>query len=171
MTGGTVVMRTQLRPGDLGMIIHLHGVHYAREHGLDTTFEPYVARPLSEFVLAGSGAGRIWMADAGGHMVGCIAVVRDGDSGQAQLLGQAQLRWFLVTPDQRGTGTGRRLLDEALEYCRADAIAHLHLWTFDDLHAAIHLYLANGFVETERRTHVIWGRERTELRMDLMLTP
>ena len=103
-------IRHELRPGDLGMVIHLHGVLYAREYGLDTTFEPYVAKPLADFVLAG--AGRLWIAEEDGRVVGSIAVV-DADEGVGQL------RWFLLTPEARGTGLGRRMLDTALAYCRA----------------------------------------------------
>ena len=66
-------IRYELRPGDLGMVVHLHGVLYAREHGLDTTFEPYVAKPLADFVLRGSG--RLWIAEEGDRMVGSIALV------------------------------------------------------------------------------------------------
>src|SRR6185295_5801134 len=94
-------IRHTLQPGDLGMIVHLHGVHYAREYGLDTTFEPYVAKPLADFVL--SGTGRLWIAHTSTSIVGSIAVVRSsGDDGQ--------LRWFLLAPEARGSGSGRRML-------------------------------------------------------------
>jgi len=47
-----VRVRTGLMPGDVGQITCLHGVVYDEEYGLDTTFEPYVAKPLAEFALA-----------------------------------------------------------------------------------------------------------------------
>lgn len=66
-----IEIRHRLEPGDLGMVIHLHGVLYAREYGLDTTFEPYVAKPLAEFAM--SGEGRLWIAAEGGHVVGSVS--------------------------------------------------------------------------------------------------
>ena len=158
-----ITLRTDLRPGDLGMIAHLHGVLYAREHGLDTTFEPYVARPLSDFVLAGPDAGRMWIAERGGNIVGSIAAVRIPDSPTLQL------RWFLIAPEARGTGLGRRLMDAATGYCRAQGAPSVFLWSFDGLDAALHLYRAYGFVVTERVARRSWGRDLVEVRMDLAL--
>lgn len=159
--GHDITIRTDIRPGDLGAIVHLHGVIYAREYGLDHTFEPYVAKPLSDYVLAGPGAGRLWIAETEGRVVGSIAILRSD--------GQAQLRWFLLAPEVRGKGLGGRLMREALGYCRAEGIASVYLWTFDELAEALALYRKHGFEITERRTAHIWGRERTELRMDLKL--
>jgi GNAT superfamily N-acetyltransferase len=154
-------IRHELRPGDLGMIVHLHGVHYAREYGLDVTFEPYVAKPLADFVL--SGAGRLWLVEEHGNgIVGSIAAV-DAAAGQSQL------RWFLLAPEARGTGLGRRLLTTALDYCRQRGMSHIFLWSFADLHAALRLYEQAGFQVTETRTSHVWGAERTEVRMNLDL--
>jgi GNAT superfamily N-acetyltransferase len=160
MTANEVRIRHTLRPGDLGMIVHLHGVLYAREYGLDTTFEPYVAKPLADFVLAGNG--RLWVAELNERIVGSIAVV-DADNGEGQL------RWFLLAPDARGTGAGRRLLDTALAYCREQRMPRVFLWSFSDLAAALTLYERAGFKVTETHTAHVWGAERTEVRMDLAL--
>ncbi len=157
-SGRTFDIRHELRPGDLGMVIHLHGVHYAREYGLDTTFEPYVAKPLADFIL--SGAGRLWIAEEDGRVVGSIAVV-DADEGVGQL------RWFLLTPDARGTGLGRRMLETALAYCRARGMHHAFLWSFAQLDEALRLYERAGFQITETNKTLLWGAERTEVRMDL----
>ena len=91
-----------MRPGDLGFVTYLHGVHDARERGLDTTFEPCVARPLADFVLAGPDAGRLWLAETDTQIVGSIALAKTEP-------GIGQLRWFLITPGGRGHGLGKRL--------------------------------------------------------------
>ena len=155
-----VTIRHDLRPGDLGMVVHLHGLVYAREFGLDTSFEPYVARPLAEFVLAGADAGRLWIVEEDVRIVGSIAIVKTGD-------GVGQLRWFLLVPGARGHGLGGRMLADALTWARSERLSRLELWTFGELDAAIELYRRHGFVEAERVEHVVWGARRTEMRMSL----
>jgi GNAT superfamily N-acetyltransferase len=142
------------------MVVHLHGITYAREYGLDITFEPYVAKPLADFVLGG--AGRLWVAERDDQIVGSIAVVEAG-------AGLGQLRWFLLIPQARGAGLGRRLLDEALAYAIERGMRRIFLWSFADLTDALRLYQHAGFKVTETKTHMLWGAERTEVRMDLTL--
>src|SRR5262245_44775883 len=105
-----ITLRHDLRPGDLGAVVALHGKIYAREYGFDATFEAYVAGPLAEFVRANQPRDRLWLAEANGELVGCIAIVEAAEK-------VAQLRWYLVSPAARGQGLGKRLLNEAIAYC------------------------------------------------------
>jgi GNAT superfamily N-acetyltransferase len=82
----------------------------------------------------------------------------------------AQLRWFLVHPDARGQKLGRRLITEALAFCRRAGYRRVVLWTVSGLEAAAHLYRAAGFVRVEAVTHERWGRVVTEERYELVLT-
>jgi len=157
-----VRIRTDLRPGDIGTVIALHGTLYAQEYGLDCTIEGYVAESLARFVLsADRERRRLWIAEASGQFAGCIGVV-----GQAS---EAQLRWFLVHPAWRGYGLGQALLGRALEFCREGGFKSVFLWTFHGLDAAAHLYRSAGFRLTEQKTHQIWGQTLTEERYDLVL--
>ena len=158
-----ITIRDEIRPGDLGFVTYLHGIVYAQEWGLDTTFEPYVAGPLAEFVLKGPDAGRLWLAEINGEIVGSVALVKTEP-------GVGQLRWFLVAPAGRGKGLGQGLIDHTLAYARQEALSKVYLWTFDGLATALHLYRKSGFRETERATQDLWGQKLVEIRMDLDLS-
>src|SRR5215216_1692134 len=110
------LIRAGDQQGDLGAVAAMHGVLYGREQRMDQTVEAYIASGLAEFVTArardGEEAGRLWVAEAEGRLVGSIGITRATDDA-------AQLRWFLVDPSQRGRGLGRRLLDAALGYARS----------------------------------------------------
>jgi GNAT superfamily N-acetyltransferase len=144
------VLRHVLRPGDLGAIISLHGTTYAREHGFDVTFEAYVAGPLAEFACRGGDGDRLWLAECGGRVVGCVAIVANSEM-------EAQLRWFLVEPSARGHGLGSRLLREAVEFCKERGYKTVVLWTVSALVAASRLYRAAGFEKVEETPAQRWG--------------
>lgn len=116
-------IRTNIRPGDIGHIIYLHGTFYAEEHNLDHTFEGYVASGMGEFAKAfDERKDCLWVAEDGGGIVGSIAI-----AGHTDLT--AQLRWFLVAPPARGYGLGSRLLRTALDFCRVREFESVFLWT------------------------------------------
>ena len=163
-TVGPVIIRTTLNPGDMGSVVRLHGVLYAREYGFDHTFEAYVAAPLAKLVQSPQPNERIWLAERNGALVGCVAIV-------ASTPDVAQLRWFLVDPDCRGAGIGKRLLFEAVEFCRARGYRSVILWTVSGLPAAAHLYRAAGFAKVEEKPPAtLWGVRVTEERHELALT-
>ena len=156
-------VRNEIRPGDIGRIISLHGTLYAREYALDYTFEGYVAEGLGQFAKAyDERRDRLWVAEEGEQLVGSIAIAGRTDQ-------TAQLRWFLVSPEARGRGLGRKLLSEAVEFCRARGFRSVFLWTISELKAAARLYREAGFQLTERKEHALWGGLRVEERYDLVL--
>ncbi len=157
-----ITLRHELRAGDLGYLVYLHGTLYAREYGFDHTFEAYVAGPMAQFALAASPRERIWIAENDDGILGCVAIVSAG-------VDVAQLRWFLVDPRARGSGLGRRLLDDALGFCRATGYHSVILWTVSALEAAAHLYRTSGFRKVEERTGRPWGVPVVEEKYELQL--
>lgn len=161
MTDAGVSVRTDLRPGDLGAVVHLHGVLYAREYGFDPRFEAYVAGPLAEFVNAGSTRERLWIAEKDDRIVGCVAIV----AASAEV---AQLRWFLVDPSVRGAGLGKQLLQEAVQFCKECGYRSVILWTVSALTAAAHLYRGVGFRKVDEKPGRMWGVDVVEEKYELI---
>ena len=156
-------LRHSLRPGDIGYVISLHGIAYAREYGYDRTFEAYVASGIADFIQSfKSEKDRIWLAEVDKRIVGSIAIVQHSER-------RAQLRWFFVHPAYRGHGIGKGLLKEALRFSRRRKCKSIFLWTTSELDAARHLYTALGFRKTGEKTHKIWGNEVKEESYELLL--
>src|SRR5262249_17049800 len=74
-------------------------------------FEAYVAGPLSDFVRSGGERQRLWIAERGGRIVGCVAVVAASPRA-------GPLRWFLVGPRAPGLGAGRGLVGGGGGFCK-----------------------------------------------------
>ena len=133
-----ISMRHDLRPGDVGYITYLHGILYAPEQGWDHTFDAYVAIPLAEFARSRSPGERIWIVEDGERIVGSLAIVKFSDK-------EAQLRWLLLHPEVRGQGIGRKLVEEALDFCRDAGYSSVFLWTVNTFPIAAKLYQSVGF--------------------------
>ncbi len=65
-----IQIRDELRCGDLGRIITLHGVVYQPLSGFGLNFEAYVAKTIAEYVLDNSSRGRVWLAERDKDLVG-----------------------------------------------------------------------------------------------------
>ena len=158
-----VSIRDELRPGDLGRLIALHGECYDLLPGYGLTFEAYVARTVAEYILDAGGHGRIWIAENNGEVVGCAAIVLRAEN-------QAQLRWVLVAPTARGTGLGRELVGRALDYSRAQGCKEVFLATTDGLPESEALYVSLGFEVESNRLEELWDGKRPLIMMRLKLT-
>ncbi len=139
-------------PGDVGWIVHRHGVLYAAEYGWDETFEGLVAEIAGHFLNAYDPAReRCWVAEREGEILGSVFVVDAGD-------GVAKLRLLYVEPNARGSGLGRRLVDEALRFAARAGYRKMTLWTNDILIAARRVYEATGFRLVASEPHRSFGK-------------
>ena len=142
-------------PGDLGWVVMAHGEQYAAEFGWDASFEALVARIVADYAAdhdpAREGA---WIAEVDGRRVGCVFCVRSRDAPDGET---AQLRILLVTPDGRGLGLGRELVDRTVAFARAAGYRRLVLWTNAPLAAARRIYLERGFRLVDEEPHHSFG--------------
>jgi GNAT superfamily N-acetyltransferase len=152
-------------PGAIAGVTGLHARYYHDNWGFGLYFESKVATELSEFLNRfREGRDGFWVATSGGQIVGSIAI----DGMEAGNRG-ARLRWFIVAPELQGRGIGRRLMREALDFCRRAGIKRVYLWTFAGLDAARHLYEEFGFVLREEHRDTQWGKMVLEQLFDLYL--
>ena len=156
-------LRYGIHPGDLGQVISLHGLLYAREFGFDCTFEARVAAGISGFYLAfNPDQERLWLLETESQITGSIGIVRRSES-------EAQLRWFLVHPVHRGQGFGKLLLNEAINFCKDNKYRTISLSTFSELTKAGKLYQNAGFQIAEVKTQQLWGKTLIEQKYVLNL--
>jgi GNAT superfamily N-acetyltransferase len=87
--------------------------------------------------------GAFWVAvDDGGGVVGTCGVF-------PVAAGDMELRKMYLHPGARGTGLGKRLLEESVTWCRARGVERMVLDTTEQMTRAIAFYEANGFVRDD----------------------
>lgn len=140
--GDKAIILRDLAIGDAGWLIQQHGELYAADEGFDATFEALVAEILADYIRhRDPTCERAWIAVRGGQRLGSIFCVRqDGET--------AKLRLFLLVPESRGLGLGKRLLAACIAYARDTGYRRLQLWTHESHTAACALYAAYGFTLT-----------------------
>lgn len=141
------------RAGDLGWIVHRHGVLYARGYGWDVSFEALVAEIVADF---GKNADpvreRCWVAERDGDIVGAVFLAKDDDR-------TARLRLLYVEPEARGEGLGRRLVELCIGFARDAGYKTLKLWTHDILLSARNIYHGAGFRLVDSDAHRAFGKD------------
>src|SRR5579884_13754 len=160
---GAIILRAH-QPGDMGWVVHRHGVLYAEEYGWDERFEALVAEIAAHFIQhLDPKRERCWIAERDGEIVGSVFLVKKSKT-------TAKLRLLLVEPKARGLGIGKRLVDECVRFARQAGYKKITLWTQSILGAARHIYKQAGFRIVGKQRNNSFGHalvaETWELQLD-----
>jgi DNA-binding MarR family transcriptional regulator/GNAT superfamily N-acetyltransferase len=151
------------QPGDMGWVVHRHGVVYALEHGWDEQFEARVAGVVAKFVQAfDPKRERCWLAEKDGEVVGSVFLVNQSKA-------VAQLRLLLVEPKARGVGIGARLVSEAMRFARQAGYRKVAVYTYSVLRAAQRLYERAGLRLVREEPRHRFGHDLIGQRWELKL--
>jgi N-acetylglutamate synthase-like GNAT family acetyltransferase len=157
-----ISIRTDLKPGDIGYVVYMHGALYGREYNYGIQFETYVAKGLCEFYERyDPQRNRAWVCEHNNKMIGFLLLM---DRNEA-----AQLRYFLIEPDYRGIGLGSKLLHMYMGFLHECGYKASYLWTTHELMTAASLYKRFGFQLTEEKESTSFGKPLREQRYDLLL--
>lgn len=169
-----IAIRTELRPGDIGYVIYMHGDLYRKEYDYGIQFETYVAKGLCEFwEKYNPQRNRVWVCEHkrstpksgsvdNDRMIGFLLLM---DRGKA-----AQLRYFLIQPEYRGIGLGSKLMSLYMDFLHKCGYQESYLWTTHELSTAAFLYKRVGFKLTEEKESTAFGKSLREQRYDLILS-
>lgn len=115
--------------------------------------------PAAERIRQRWDEGPVWVALAGGLVVGTVAAVP-----QQQAL---YVRSMAIVPEARGRGIGRLLLGRVEAFARAHGFARMTLTTTPFLHNAIALYERYGFQRSDRGPIDLHGTPLFEMEKSL----
>jgi len=119
--------------------------HFGIIHGHDWRWRK--ARQIDEDIACGSGT--VFVAEESGKVIGYITTRVDRESGIGHIANLA------VSAEVRGQGLGRRLIQHAVDFFRAQGLSHAKIETLDQNAIGQHLYPSCGFREVARQIHFV----------------
>lgn len=158
-----ILIRTKLKPGDIGYVTYLHGHLYNVEYNYGIQFETYVAAGLNEFYEKyQSDKDKVWICEHKKKVIGFLLLMHRENN-------TAQLRYFIIEPEYRGIGLGKKLMSLYMDSLYKCGYKASYLWTTHELHAAASLYRRYGFELTEEKESAAFGKLLKEQRYDFVM--
>ncbi|WP_281972320.1 GNAT family N-acetyltransferase [Ruegeria faecimaris] len=132
----------QIRPFealDAPWLVAVHDLLYSRDEGFDDSFVVLVKEILDDFITDHDAKReRGWIAECDGKPLGSIFCVALSET-------TAKLRLFLLLPEARGVGLGKRMLESCMGFARSAGYTEMRLWTHESHKAACALYGSTGW--------------------------
>ncbi|WP_195818799.1 GNAT family N-acetyltransferase [Roseobacter sp. MH60115] len=138
----------QFTADDRDWLVDQHGRLYAQTEGFDDSFGLLVGDILDAFIAEHDPElERGWIAEEDGTRLGSIFCVRLSET-------KAKLRLFLLVPQARGKGLGKRLLETCMGFAKDRGYQGMQLWTHESHKAACALYKAHDWqLESTKPVH------------------
>jgi len=125
--------------GDLHWLAARHQDLFSREEGFDDSYGPMITSILQDFFGSHDPhCERGWIAVKGQMRIGSIFCLKESE-------GIARVRLFLLTPEARGQGLGKKLLRECMGFARQAGYREMVLWTHESQRSSGALYSAFGW--------------------------
>lgn len=126
-------------------------------------FEMYVAQGLQEFFENYDlKKDRIWICEYEKKIDGSLLLIHRENTS-------AQLRYFLIAPEYRRLGLGKKLMQLFMDFFYECNYKSCYLWTTDELISAVSLYKRFGFILSEEKISNTFGKKVKEQRYDLKI--
>lgn len=141
------------RPEDFAHIVRRQTELYGQEYGWDDSYADVAREILHPFVTHPDPVReRGWIAEQHGEIVGCVFCMKQDEE-------TARLRLLYVEPCSRGSGLGRRLVEEVVHFAQDHGYRTITLWTQHVLESAHRLYQQAGFVLQESTPRPLFGHD------------
>lgn len=150
-------------PADSQWLVARHQDLYALEEGFDSSFGPVMAAVVQRYCESHDPASECgWVACAGQRRIGSIFCIREDEK-------TARLRLFLLTPEARGKGLGKKLLRDCMQFARHAGYRDMVLKTHEKREKSGSLYAAFGFRQTAEIPVSAYGADLIEQTWHVML--